>query len=188
MNLTLTGWKVCWVQIWLEKWWPRITLSCKKIEFQTNRQHSSSWAAAIYAKALNQSSQLASASGPGLASITCPNVYGCGYVPYKCISLLSTYCHSIYHYKRMRLLTRVYGMCSTELYIGVGRWWWLGHIVRARNFCDHAHFEYKPRPFCIYDSIRSEFLGCSNEETYSKSIRTDFVATTVFARSDAALE
>ena len=27
------------------------------------------------------------------------------------------------------------------------------------------------------DSVRSEFLGCINEETNSKSIRTDFVAT-----------
>ena len=35
---------------------------------------------------------------------------------------------------------------------------------RAQNFCDHAHFGYKPRPFRINDSVRSEFLSCSNEE------------------------
>ena len=75
--------KVCGVQISLEKWWPRIALSCKKIEFQTNRQHSSSWTAAINAKALDRSSQLVA-----LASIMCPNVWGRGYVPYKCIPFI----------------------------------------------------------------------------------------------------
>ena len=62
-----------------------ITLSCKKIEFQTNRQHSQSWGAAVNAKALDWSSQLALA---GLTSITCPNICGRGYVQYKRISFI----------------------------------------------------------------------------------------------------
>ena len=64
-----------------------MAISCKKIEFQTNRQHSSSWAAAVNAKALDRSSQLALARA-GLASIMCPNVCGHGYVPYKRISFI----------------------------------------------------------------------------------------------------
>ena len=36
-----------------------MAISCKKIEFQTNRQHWSSWAAAVNAKALDRLSQLA---------------------------------------------------------------------------------------------------------------------------------
>ena len=38
----------------------------------------------------------------------------------------------------------------------------------------------KPRPFGTTDAAGlqwQEFLGCSNEETNSKSIRTDFIAT-----------
>ena len=56
-----------------------------------------------------------------------------------------------------------------------------GIVIFARKvhakFFDHAHFGYKLRPSHINNSVRSEFLGCSNEETNSKSIRTGFVAT-----------
>ena len=76
-----------------------MAISCKKIEFQTNRQ-------TVNAKALDRSSQLALARVlAGLTSITCPNVCGRGHVPY-----ISAYCHSVYRYKRMRLLTRLYGI------------------------------------------------------------------------------
>ena len=49
----------------------------------------------------------------------------------------------------------------------------------ARKILDHAHFSLKPHPFGVTDAARpwwQEFLGCSNEETYGKSIRIDFVA------------
>ena len=62
------------------------------------------------------------------------------------------------------------------------------HTKRTRNFCDHAHFGYKPRPFRITDSVRSEFLGCSNEETNSKSIRTDFVSSYLFLKCNNLLQ
>ena len=66
-------------------------------------------AAAVNAKALDQSSQLALARA-SLASITCPNVCGHGYVPYTCKRIyISAYCRSVYSYKCMRLLTRLYG-------------------------------------------------------------------------------
>ena len=46
---------------------------------------------------------------------------------------------------------------------------------------DHARFWYKPRPSGVNDSVRplwQEFLGCSNEETKS---RTNFVATCTYS-------
>ena len=49
--------------------------------------------------------------------------------------------------------------------------------VRAKSF-GPTHFSLKPRPFGVNDAARplwQEFLGCNNEETNSKSIRTDFV-------------
>ena len=49
-----------------------------------NGQYSSSWAAAVNTKALDQSRQLLLAL-VGLTSITCPNVCGRGCVPYKYI-------------------------------------------------------------------------------------------------------
>ena len=82
------------------------------MEFHTHRQDWSSWAAAVNAKALNRSSQLAlvlaRASHPSHAQ-TFVGVVMCHINVYP---LLSAYCCSVHHYKRMRLLTRVYGMCG----------------------------------------------------------------------------
>ena len=41
----------------------------------------------------------------------------------------------------------------------------------------HAHFSLKPRPFCVFNAVGQEFVGCSYEKTNGKSSSVCFTAT-----------